>query len=285
MRPLSARQFIASLSIIWRSDHTNRPLAVVRHLLWQAYKLRPHGEIRRRLSRSVLTDDEPGGVISMVNMLGLYDFNNMKFVQTMLEGGGVFVDVGANIGSYTLLASESAAVTVVSLEPNPVAFRKLQRNLTLNARGNVKAINRAAAARPGMLRMTANGSDSTNRVIAADVQAGRTVDVEADSLDAICAALDLSPKVIKIDVEGYEPDVLEGAATCLTGTLACVVENGDRPRVRELMSERAFRGPFYYRHRLGWLSRQPQRLAEDAIYIGRAFEGAFPRIHFDAQEL
>ena len=65
----------------------------------------------------------------------------MNFVQLMLANGSLFVDVGANIGSYTFIASENSSATVNCLEPNPSAFLKLKRNVAQNARNNVTLIN------------------------------------------------------------------------------------------------------------------------------------------------
>jgi FkbM family methyltransferase len=275
---MGIRQFATSLSIIYRSEDANRPAALLRHLLWQARKLRKSRPITRRLSRSLITDDEPGGVISWVNLLGFYDFNNMSLVQLVLENGGALVDVGANIGSYTLIASENARAKVLSIEPNPTAFLKLQSNVRQNGRANVVAVNVAASASPGVLIMTNDGASAINRVISGDAVTGPTIQVAVDTLDAICAAQGVVPRLIKIDVEGHEPEVLEGASACLGKTLVCLVENGDASRVVDIMARHSMRGPFYYRHRRGSLSRRPQALTEDAIFIGPAFEAEFPQI-------
>ena len=273
---MGLRQFTNSLSIIRRNEHTSRPAAVMRHVLWQVRRLGSPWPIRRRISQSVLMDDEPGGVISQVNMLGLYDYNNMNFVQHLLRADSVFIDVGANIGAYTLIASEQAAVRVISLEPNPTAFSRLQRNVSLNHRSNVTILNRAASASPGMLRMTNNGADPTNRVVSGDAGTSATIEVQVDTLDAVCAAYAVQPTLIKIDVEGHEPHVLAGASACLRTVVGCIVENGDRTVVVDIMRAHGLRGPFYYRHKLGRLQREAQPLAEDAIYIGPAFESYAP---------
>lgn len=279
---MNIRQFATSLSIIHRSEHANRPAALMRHVFWQFHKLASPWPIRRQLSRSVLMDDEPGGVIGLVNMLGIYDYNNMSFVQRVLSAGAVFVDVGANIGAYTLIASENPEVAVLSLEPNTTAFLKLERNVALNGRANVTAINRAASARPGTLLMTDNGADPTNRVVSTDAK-GRIISVQADTLDAICRARGVWPTLIKIDVEGHELDVLEGAGACLVGVLALIVENGDRPAVVDIMRRHGLRGPFHYRHRLGRLQPQAQLLAEDQIFIGPGFEAGVAGVHVAAE--
>lgn len=223
-------------------------------------------------------DDEPGGVISMVNMLGLYDFNNMNFIKTVLMHAAVFVDVGANIGSYTLLASEIPGVVVVSLEPVPSTFAKLQRNIALNGRKNVHALNMAASRQAGSLGMACGLDSAVNHIATAHSPDPHTIMVEVDTLDAICDRLQLSPALMKIDVEGHESDVLAGAVQCLASCEACVIENGDRSPIMSFMQEQAMIGPLYYHHAKSSLMLSPQGLAEDPIYISRRFSEKFPGI-------
>jgi len=275
---LSVRQFANSLSLIRRSEHVNRPVAFCRHFYWQARKLGFPRPVRLRLSQSQIMDDEPGGVISMVNMLGLYDYNNMNLVQRVLAGGGRFADVGANIGAYTLIASENPAVAVVSLEPNPAAYGKLRTNVALNGRANVTLVNMGASAQPGTLQMTNNGADPMNRVVGDGDGLDGTIAVKVDTLDSICRRTGGLPGMIKLDVEGHEPEVLKGAGACLAGTLACIVENGERHAVTRILWQHGLRGPFYYRHRQAVLGRSRQPLAEDAVFIGPGFEDAMPGV-------
>ncbi len=275
---MSVRQFANSLSIIYRSEHANRPAALCRHLYWQACKLGFPRPAQLRLSQSLIMDDELGGVISMVNMLGMYDYNNMNLVLRVLAGGGRFADVGANIGAYTLVASENPAVAVVSLEPNPAAYGKLRMNVALNGRSNVNPVNMGASARPGTLRMTNNGASPMNRMVGNGDKLDGTIAVEVDTLDSICRRTVGLPSMIKMDVEGHEPQVLEGAGDCLAGALACIVENGERDAVTRTLEQHGWRGPLYYRHRQATLGRNPQSLAEDAVFISRGFEDAVPGV-------
>ena len=277
---MSVRQFAISLNIIRRVENANRGAALMRHIAWQGRKLLFPRPVSRKLSQSVITDDEPGGVISLVNMLGRYDFNNMHFVQAVLSRAAdpVFFDVGANIGAYTLIASEVERAAVVSFEPIPAAFAKLQRNVRLNGRGRVTLLPVAAGSRAGELRMTCDGASPINRVVTDDAVADNTMVVAVETLDAVSRRLGLQPTLIKIDVEGHEPSVLAGAAACLGACDACLVENGDRASVLALMQQNGMRGPYYYSHRSAALRTTPQTLAEDQIFVSERFATSCPGI-------
>lgn len=280
---MSVRQFAHSIGLICRAENANRGAALMRHITWQGRKLLFPTPVSLKLSRSVITDDEPGGVISMVNMLGLYDYNNMHFVQTVLTPAPhnpppVFFDVGANIGAYTLVASEIGQAAIVSLEPVPAAFAKLQRNVRLNGRDHVVMLPVAAGREPGQLRMICDGASVLNRVAPDGEPADRTIVVAVETLDAIGHGLALAPTVIKIDVEGHEPDVLAGATQTLSACHACLVENGDRPEIVSIMQQNRMAGPFYYQHRTATLQIARQALPEDQIFISPSFARAFPAI-------
>jgi len=62
---------------------------------------------------------------------GLHEFTDMAFCLHLLRSGDLFVDVGANIGSYTVLASKAIGTNSVTLEPVPQTFERLQQILIL----------------------------------------------------------------------------------------------------------------------------------------------------------
>lgn len=144
---------------------------------------------------------------------GLHEFEDMGFVLHFLRPGDLFVDVGANIGSYTVLAS-AAGAQVVSFEPVPSTFEALLDNVHLNRlEHSVDAKNAAVGRTPGELEMIAD-QDTTNQVLVGCNQyAGKTVRVPVMTLDG--ALQGKVPKLIKIDVEGFEAEVLAGAEKTL----------------------------------------------------------------------
>lgn len=126
----------------------------------------------------------------------------------------LFVDVGANLGSYTLLACAVRGARGVCFEPIPQTYEQLLANLRLNAlMDRVEAFNLGIGAGPGTLTFV-DDLDTMNHVVRpgeeADAQ-GVTVQVEA--LDTLLQGR--APSLIKIDVEGFETPVIEGALETL----------------------------------------------------------------------
>lgn len=144
---------------------------------------------------------------------GLHEFEDMAFVLHFLRPGDLFVDIGANIGSYTILAS-AAKANVISFEPVPSTFEALLDNVHLNRlERTVEARNAAVGRNTGELEMIAD-QDTTNQVLVGGSQyAGKSVRVPVVTLDSVLQGK--TPKLIKIDVEGFETEVLAGAKATL----------------------------------------------------------------------
>lgn len=138
---------------------------------------------------------------------GLHEFEDMAFVLHFLRPGDLFVDVGANIGSYSILAA-AAGADVISFEPVPSTFEWLLDNIHLNRlQTQVDARNQAVGAAAGMVRMIAD-QDTTNQVLREGASyRGASVDVQQVALDHSIPSV---PKLVKIDVEGFEANVVEG---------------------------------------------------------------------------
>ena len=153
---------------------------------------------------------------------GLDEFQDMAFVLHFLREEDLFVDVGANVGSYTILACKAVGARGFAFEPVPSSYKRLVENMRLNDVGEkVKCINKGVGAKLGSLAFT-SGSDTTNHALASGEQCDNKVTVEMTSLDSVLR--DESPALMKIDVEGYETLVLEGAQETLKKpALRCVI--------------------------------------------------------------
>lgn len=161
---------------------------------------------------------------------GLHEVRDMAFVLHLLRPAEHFLDVGANVGSYTILAGGGAGARVTSVEPIPETFAHLERNVALNRiAGRVHACQCGLSDSPGILRFT-KCLKTVNHILAEgeDLPA---IEVPVRTLDDLVGS-DV-PLLIKIDVEGHERSVLLGASRTLADLrlLAVVMEaNGSGAR-------------------------------------------------------
>lgn len=161
---------------------------------------------------------------------GLHEFSEMSFVLHLIRPGEHFADIGANIGSYTVLAAGGAGARVTAVEPIPTTFAHLERNIVLN-----RLTEQTRICRLGL--SDCNGSlkfslelDTVNHVLSAG-EVLPSVDVPVVQLDELVG--DDVPLLIKIDVEGHELAVLLGAEKTFADSrlLAVIMEtNGSGAR-------------------------------------------------------
>lgn len=141
---------------------------------------------------------------------GLHEVEEMAFLLHYLKREDLFLDIGANVGAYTILASGEANCNSIAIEPIPNTFNYLKRNIELNQlTEKVKLYNVGVSNKKGNLYFT-NNKDSMNHVVQENYP--NTIKVEVHAIDEL-----LNEKVnfIKIDVEGFEKFVLEGASRIL----------------------------------------------------------------------
>jgi FkbM family methyltransferase len=144
---------------------------------------------------------------------------------SILRPGQVVFDVGANIGYYTLLASRQVGPSgrVVAFEPSPRNISYLHRHLALNHATNVMLVPAGCSDRNGLAAFDAGRDCATGHLLEPASHANGHRDlVPTVALDEIVRESGLVPDVLKIDVEGAEMLVLEGAAHTI-GTMRPIV--------------------------------------------------------------
>jgi FkbM family methyltransferase len=144
------------------------------------------------------------------------------FFQKYLRPGDMVIDVGANIGALTLQASIIAGQsgTVIAVEPHPRIFQYLMKNVNLNGAANVRVYNCALGNTEGTIRFSDGAMDDTNAV--AKNENGLTVPLcRLDNLPIETASIAL----LKVDVEGFEKFVFEGAERVLKATKCIFFES------------------------------------------------------------
>jgi FkbM family methyltransferase len=162
--------------------------------------------------------------------LGDYEPIQSGWVRQHIGAGSVFVDVGANVGWFTTLALSLVGKTgrVFAFEPSPVAFATLASAIERSDYANATLVNAAVGREPGELTIYLPNSGPVHSPSAFECPGDfRPERVPMVSLDRFEALSDLpSIDMVKIDVEGSEPDVLEG----MVGLIA-------RGRVRRVLCE------------------------------------------------
>lgn len=153
---------------------------------------------------------------------GLHELEDMAFALHYLRPDEVFADVGANIGSYTILAAGAARALVHAFEPVPVTFAVLDTNVRVNGLGHRVTLQRFGVGdAPGELVMTSE-NDTVNRILRPDETAPNTVRVLVRRIDDLLAGV--VPRLVKVDVEGYEREVLDGGEATFGACGAAIVE-------------------------------------------------------------
>ena len=188
-----------------------RSRALLNIILWQ---------VRSRLTTKSIRNEWIGGTFLMVRKgmtgatgnlyYGLHEFSDMGFLLHLLRPGDLFVDVGANVGSYTVLASGVCGARSISFEPDPKTMVDLLANIEANNLANhVTAMQMAVGAKAGELNFTV-GLDTMNRIVDSGFDSSiKTQTVAVSMLDHELRRM--SPIFMKIDVEGFEEKVIEGA--------------------------------------------------------------------------
>ena len=147
--------------------------------------------------------------------LGSYEIAQQRaFEQTVLDGDIVF-DIGANVGLYSLLASELVGPRgrVFAFEPLPRNFDYLVRHSALNGCHNIVPIQRAVSRKGGSARFKDTAGSAEGHLVRISSEG---TEVSVVSLDELLERNEIpAPTVLKIDVEGEEFNVLRGAAKLL----------------------------------------------------------------------
>jgi FkbM family methyltransferase len=174
----------------------------------------------KRLGGYAFTCDLRDVISREVCFTGGYEPQETALVRAILRSGASFVDVGANWGYFTLLASHLVGPQgrVLSLEPDPRLYARLQENLLRNHISHVKALPIAAADKPGRLTLAGYDENAGNFGLSSLVHRPKTpsqsFQVKSDSLDRILDAQRLDAvDLMKMDIEGAEAFALAAGYT------------------------------------------------------------------------
>jgi FkbM family methyltransferase len=156
---------------------------------------------------------------------GVYaeDFVSSYFNHKLgMKQGGILLDIGANIGWYSIVLAKESRLTVYAFEPHPFNFSMLKENIRINHLDHIQAYPYAIADKEGRMKLHIYKSYNMGRHSLVDHgKTGRYHEVDTISIDTFMKNNGLAEKpveMLKIDIEGFEMAALRGAENTLRRT-------------------------------------------------------------------
>lgn len=174
-------------------------------------------------AKVVLNPRDP--VVSGALALGVYENDEIDYFRRRFRAGMTFVDIGANAGLYTALALRGGAARVLAVEPHAETFAYLGKTVAANApQCPVYLENLAAGATGGEMLLYSNPDNKGDNRLYPDPMLAASQPTRVESLDALCAKHGIDAiDFLKMDVQGAELLVLEGAQKILRASPQCLV--------------------------------------------------------------
>jgi len=168
----------------------------------------------------------------------------IDFLKYFLKEEDVFLDIGANIGLFSLYASNIVGESgkIFAFEPTPKTFVRLNSNIELNKKQNIVALNIGLSNEDGLVdfNVSNDGYDAWNSIVDLDILVNRNkIKIKFKTLDSFIEEYDLRKiSLVKLDVEGWEKFVLQGSHRLLSKTDAPVF-------LVEFAEKNAFKAGYY----------------------------------------
>jgi FkbM family methyltransferase len=168
----------------------------------------------------------PDDVVSrQIFMLGYFDNHVLHTLLHFMKQSQSFLDVGANIGAMSLNIAKHSTIPILALEPVSSNFALLEKNIQAN-KLNIQAKQVAVGAEDGeTLIYLAEKNHGDHRLGLMEGEERPSETIKIQRLDACIAGTNLqAPYLVKIDVQGFEPYVLQGATSLLKAPCYIVME-------------------------------------------------------------
>lgn len=148
---------------------------------------------------------------------GVYEPYERRLLQSLIVPGTTAIDVGANIGLYTLLFARAVGEEgrVYAFEPEPENLRLLAHNVRTNGCRNVTIVPKAVAARTGVATLFLSADNRGDHRLFDSGDGRRTMPVPTVALDEAFAGHDGPLALVKIDIQGAEVEALSGMRVLL----------------------------------------------------------------------
>ena len=180
------------------------------------YLFSKEGRITKKIQGSkMVLDLNDIGISRELAIYGVHERNSTAEVKKIITPGMKILEVGANIGYYALLETSLAGSVghLYAMEPSPYNFGLLKDNLELNGLKNYDLYRIAAGAQAGKAKFLLSGRSNLSTFIEREDLTGEEIDVDVVRLDDFFK--DKKVDFIRMDVEGYEGEILKGAENIL----------------------------------------------------------------------
>ena len=191
--------------------------------------------LRHTYGFDISLDPQDLGISPSIGVLGWYELRTTELFLQLLEKGATVIDVGANVGFFTLLAAKLVGKEgiVLSFEPEFTSFSLLSGSVQRNNFSNIKLSQKCVSDIDG--KKTLYLSSTRHRGMHSIVRdsGGTKVTVPSTRLDTEVARLGIERvDLLKIDVEGAEPEVLNGASKLLSeGRIRNMIIEWEHPEI------------------------------------------------------
>lgn len=147
---------------------------------------------------------------------GTYETEIVNFFIKQIPQNGIFIDVGANIGSISIfLANARPDLTIYAFEAAPEVYKYLEKNIEANNFTNIKAFNYAIHKTDAIQLPFYSPTEKSGKGSFSNVYTNEAVLVYTKNLDNFFIQNNILPNAIKVDVEGYEKLIFESMSTFL----------------------------------------------------------------------
>lgn len=180
-----------------------------------------------RVTEGVITLHSKDPVISGALAFGVYEPFQIETFRTQVQAGDVVLDIGANIGLYTVIAAGRVgeAGAVFSFEPEDENYALLTKNIKANNFTNTQAVNCAVSNENGTATLSLAEDNKGNHSLLSPTISGATQQVTIVRIDDWLRENKVEKvNVIKMDIQGAEPHALEGMRETMTYTPILFIE-------------------------------------------------------------
>lgn len=163
------------------------------------------------------------GISEELSMFKIHEPLNTKFLAKQLQEGMICLDIGANLGYFAFLESSKVGKTgkVIAVEPAPITYELFKKNIELQKYQNISSYNFAFSNNIGTVDFFISNSSNWSRIVGEKDpyhgDEGKIIKIECKPIDDFIEELGLKKlDLIRIDLEGYEYEIFQGAKKTLS---------------------------------------------------------------------